>query len=178
MAAMSDLQLLRLMADPSLSWVEWLLAMSTGALTAFALKVVFPSIQRTRLQEGAMICLAIYLFLVLSSLVLVRPTGENYTYQLELCWSYKRLFLQGNRFYLWENLLNVILFVPAGFLIKMSFPQIRIWQILLLGAVISLGLEGMQLVLKRGLFEFDDIVHNTLGACIGGCIIRRADSVM
>ena len=65
-----------------------------------------------------MICLAIYLFLVLSSLVLVRPTRENYTYQLELFWSYKRLFLQGNRFYLWEDLLNVIFFVPAGFLIK------------------------------------------------------------
>ena len=115
---MSDLQLLRLMADPSLSWVEWLLALSTGALTAFALKVVFPSFRRTRLQEGAMIYLAIYLFLVLSSLVLVRPTRENYTYQLELFWSYKRLFLQGNRFYLWEDLLNVIFFVPAGFLIK------------------------------------------------------------
>ena len=40
------------MADPSLSWVEWLLALSTGALTAFALKVVFPSFRRTRLQEG------------------------------------------------------------------------------------------------------------------------------
>ena len=165
---MSDLQLLRLMADPSLSWLEWLLAVMVGGLTAFALRVVFPDKKRTWRREIAMIFLMVYLFLVLSSLVLVRPAGSAYTYELQLFWSYRRLLADGNRFYLWENLLNVVLFLPVGFLLKKAFPRIRIWQILLLGAVVSSGLELMQLVLKRGLFEFDDIVHNTAGTLIGG----------
>ena len=167
---MSDLQWLRLMTNPSLSWKEWLLAFVAGGLTAFALRAVFPNKRRTLWQNIAVILLMMYLFLVLSSLVLVRPVGEDYTWELELFWSYRHLLREGNRFYLWENVLNIVLFVPAGFLMKMAFPQMKIRKLLLVGVVISLGLELMQLGLKRGLFELDDIVHNTVGMGICGCI--------
>lgn len=167
---MSDLQWLRLMTNPSLSWKEWLLAFVVGGLTAFALRAVFPNKRRTFLQKIAIILLMMYLFLVLSSLVLVRPAGEDYTWELELFWSYRHLLVEGNRFYLWENVLNIVLFVPAGFLMKIAFPRMKIRKILLFGAAISFGLELMQLGLKRGLFELDDIVHNMIGMGIGGGI--------
>jgi glycopeptide antibiotics resistance protein len=40
-------------------------------------------------------------------------------------------------------------------------------QVALLGFLTSLSIELLQLVLKRGLFEFDDMFHNTLGVIIG-----------
>ena len=39
----------------------------------------------------------------------------------------------------------------------------------------SCSIEIIQLVLHRGLFEFDDIIHNTLGVFIGilVCLLAR-----
>ena len=47
--------------------------------------------------------------------------------------------------------------------------KIRWWQGVLCGIVVSLGIEILQLVLKRGLFEFDDIMNNSIG-CMLGCM--------
>ena len=40
-------------------------------------------------------------------------------------------------------------------------------MIVLSAIVLSFGIELIQLVFKLGLFEFDDIFHNVLGAMIG-----------
>ena len=37
--------------------------------------------------------------------------------------------------------------------------------------LISAGIEIVQLITHRGLFEFDDIIHNTIGAVIGAVIV-------
>ena len=48
------------------------------------------------------------------------------------------------------------------------------WKIgLLIGIGISSSIELLQLVLCRGLFEFDDIIHNSLGFLIGILISNR-----
>lgn len=67
-----------------------------------------------------------------------------------------------------EILLNILLFVPFGFLVptlKESFR--RWWKVLLLGLGFSLFIECSQLVLHMGCFDTADLVHNTLGAAIG-----------
>ena len=38
---------------------------------------------------------------------------------------------------------------------------------LITGLLMSICIEVIQLVFHRGLFEFDDMIHNTLGAVIG-----------
>lgn len=66
---------------------------------------------------------------------------------------------------------NVLLFIPYGLFFCWNFP--RRWKVLrctFLGAVISLGIEAMQLVTGRGYFQIDDIVTNTLGAFIGALL--------
>lgn len=63
---------------------------------------------------------------------------------------------------------NVLLFIPYGLLYCWNFPRRgKILRCTFLGAVISLGIETMQLVTGRGYFQIDDIVTNTLGAFIG-----------
>jgi len=58
------------------------------------------------------------------------------------------------------------------------FPQIMnnkknvYGRIILYAALMSFLIELLQLILHLGLFEFDDVIHNVLGAFIG-CLICR-----
>lgn len=41
------------------------------------------------------------------------------------------------------------------------------WKVALIGLVFSSFIELSQLVLKRGLCETDDVIHNTVGCVVG-----------
>ena len=73
-----------------------------------------------------------------------------------------------------EILLNILLFVPFGFLAPERFEKMR-WflKILLAGCLFSFSIELAQLILHMGCFDTSDIVHNTLGAICGYGIWRR-----
>ena len=46
------------------------------------------------------------------------------------------------------------------------------------GLLLSASIELVQLVSHRGLFEFDDIVHNTLGVVIGIALYKIVSSIV
>ena len=102
--------------------------------------------------------LAGYLFLILAVTVLDRRPGPKMTYELIPFWSY------GVKSLRMEILLNVILFIPVGLLA----PR---WKTVGLAAGYSLLIELAQLVSFRGLFEFDDVIHNALGTAIGVLLV-------
>ena len=58
---------------------------------------------------------------------------------------------------------NVIMFVPVGVLVGWIWR----WRGLWIAAGLSVGIEILQLVTARGLCEFDDVIHNMIGAVIG-----------
>lgn len=63
---------------------------------------------------------------------------------------------------------NVAVFIPLGFALPVLFERIRSFlQVLILSFSISLLAETMQLVLKVGCFDVDDLLLNTIGGCIG-----------
>ena len=67
-----------------------------------------------------------------------------------------------------EILLNILLFVPMGFLVPALQESFRRWwKVLLLGLGFSLFIECTQLVLHIGCFDTADLVHNALGAVVG-----------
>ena len=73
-----------------------------------------------------------------------------------------------------EILLNILLFVPMGFLVPTLQESFRKWwKVLLLGLGFSLFIECSQLVLHMGCFDTADLVHNTLGAGVGYVIYLR-----
>ena len=83
---------------------------------------------------------------------------------------------------LWpEIVLNYILFIPFGFLIFSSYGDkneirkrgINTKRCVLIGFLISTLIELNQFIFSIGLFEFDDIIGNTLGCYIGVMIARR-----
>lgn len=71
----------------------------------------------------------------------------------------------------WEVCLNVVLFIPIGILLTCLFGKDK-WRIAIgVGALLSLVIELLQLILKRGMCETDDVIFNTLGCGIGVVIV-------
>lgn len=69
----------------------------------------------------------------------------------------------------WRNIiLNICMFVPFGVLLPSCIKSCQSWwKTYLAGFVFTVGIESVQLVARRGLFELDDIMGNTVGAMIG-----------
>ena len=64
--------------------------------------------------------------------------------------------------------------LPIGIFLPLAYGKKMDWKIgLLIGISISFSIELLQLVLCRGLFEFDDIIHNSLGFLIGIVITNK-----
>lgn len=109
--------------------------------------------------------LAAYVFLVIADVLLTRNFGGSIEYELIPFWSYHAILFGTDITILYQVIANIIMFIPIGILLPYSF-KIRKLTILI-GFSLSCLFEVMQLVLRCGLFEFDDIMHNTLGTFIG-----------
>src|SRR5713226_2386456 len=67
-----------------------------------------------------------------------------------------------------RNLLgNIILFMPLGFLLPLLYRPISWKSVLGIAVAFSLCIETLQLVLRAGIFDVDDILFNTLGVMLG-----------
>lgn len=124
----------------------------------------------------------VYAYGVLSLTVLGRATGTARTANLELFWSHREslALVDGtlsvtDSGLLNEIVLNVLLFVPLGALLAFVLPGLvargramrGLVAVCLVACACSLGIEVTQWYLRLGLFEFDDLLHNTLGAAVG-----------
>ncbi len=89
--------------------------------------------------------------------------------------SYWEVLNGGNIEILRSNLMNLLLFFPAGLLTASLLPNLwKRWQKLLtlvvFFVIISILIEYLQYAWVLGCVEMDDIIHNTLGAVLGGLI--------
>ena len=108
-----------------------------------------------------------FLAIVLGSTVFTRTPNGVYSYELLPFWSWREVFA-GDMLILEEILLNMILLVPAGALLPVVFHKKIMWyEAFIMGVGFSTLIEVSQLLLYRGLFEWDDILHNALGALVG-----------
>ena len=65
---------------------------------------------------------------------------------------------------------NVLMFIPFGILFPM-LGRVPLYICLPVAVYTSITLEGMQYVTQRGYCQLDDVIANTIGACIGYVII-------
>lgn len=66
---------------------------------------------------------------------------------------------------------NILVFVPFGVLLPMVHKASRnAWIMLLNALLLIVGIEIFQLFSNFGAFDVDDIILNSLGVLIGGCI--------
>ena len=84
-----------------------------------------------------------------------------------LFWSYKAI-AEGTKELATEVFWNVVLFIPIGILFMLLLTcKHKCVIIVIIGFLLTSVIELIQLIFHRGLFEFDDIFHNTLGTVIG-----------
>ena len=111
-----------------------------------------------------------YLILIFTKTVVFRPSQFSYKHHFAPLWSYMAI-KQGYNELIAENILNVLLFIPIGFLFYMVIKSARWWAALIFGAIISITIECCQFAFNRGSAEFDDVIHNVLGCMLGYGIV-------
>ena len=154
---------------PSELWVVLSAIICIGLVCIFSLVKV----KEKKWQYSSVLCLTIYVSIMLCNTVIFRTEGNMSRVVLIPFWSYMEAVKESRSFYLIENLLNIVLFVPVGLFLKMSFRNMRFIPIVFCGLLLSLVIETSQLLLQRGWFEVDDMMHNTLGTVLGYLTIRN-----
>ena len=122
-------------------------------------------IENKHRQKIILLFLLIYIFTVLWVTVLKRPTRYHFG-RFELFWSYRK-WIAGNAELGSEIMANIAMFIPFGFLFSSLQRSQKPIVIVIWAIMLSLSIETFQLLLMRGLFEWDDVFSNTLGAMIG-----------
>ena len=65
-------------------------------------------------------------------------------------------------------ILNVILFIPFGFLSALCFRDKRpVLMALCFGIILTVSVEVLQYLTRTGTFETDDMMHNVIGTLLG-----------
>ena len=113
------------------------------------------------------ILLGFYLVIVLSITLLGRSSLWNGQI-VSFFYSYKEAWISGSAT-AWRNIiLNIFMFVPLGFWLPIGKEKFRVfWRTYLIGFLVSLGIEGFQLIFSLGVCEVADLFNNTLGTLIG-----------
>ena len=150
-------------------------------------------LEKKLLQKMATVIFVIYIFVVLYITLLGRTGNQELHISLVPFWSYWvmlrgvfhalcqcdwRGVIQEVKFIsypAWSSLvLNILLFVPLGLLlpiVKESFGSLK--KVFISGFLFSLSIEVTQILTKRGWFDVDDVINNTLGAVIGVILYLR-----
>lgn len=122
----------------------------------------------TKMQAICSVLLCCWLLLVLGLTSLSR--GANYTGEVNIDffsgyvsawnhWSISELQL---------ILFNMLMFAPLGFLLPLLWKKAeKIWVTLAVSVGLTTLIEGMQLLTGTGIFELDDLFHNTVGSLFG-----------
>ena len=67
---------------------------------------------------------------------------------------------------------NIIMFLPLGMLLPLIHRKCKsFWGVFFISLTLTAGIEVFQLVTGKGIFELDDIFHNTLGSIAGYFLI-------
>lgn len=69
--------------------------------------------------------------------------------------------------FLYPVLGNILWFVPLGFFLPWLWKGISGKKTCLIGLGLSLGIEILQWLLQSGISDVDDLIFNSMGACLG-----------
>ena len=130
-----------------------------------------------KLKTGGRVLLVLYLSCLIYFMFFSESYGRTevhveYRYNLVL-------FREIRRFLTYRDILgmpavllnvvgNVVVFIPYGCGLPLLFERLQsFWRIAVLTTAASLLAETMQLILRVGCFDVDDLLLNTVGGCAG-----------
>lgn len=121
------------------------------------LMVLFSQRSNTPKRRVRRALLASYCLMVFAFTVFDRESTGVYRYELIPFWSYRAMMFD-------EIILNYLMFLPIGYWLT-ALTKKR--KAVVIAFFFTVTIEVLQLILQRGLFEFDDIIGNTFGAYLG-----------
>lgn len=144
--------------------VYWLLLV--GLIVGGA--IILLTLKTRKAQTVSLLLLIEWVLMIFCVTVIFRHSDEESSINLLPFWSY---FHYPENSYLEEmaviNLLNVVMFMPVGLLLKCGSPTINWKRIFLIGGTLSVVIEISQFLYNKGLCEIDDIIHNVFGCMLG-----------
>lgn len=114
--------------------------------------------------------------IVIWATLLIRTPGLEPQAKLVPLWSWYRGFILNNVGVRNQIYANIVLFIPFGFF-SYSCKARPLRFILLRGFLLSLLIEICQYCFCLGLFEWDDMLHNSLGCLIGAACGKIVNAV-
>ena len=160
-----------------------LLGLFIGGILFCISSLVFKFVLKKKMNLKKVI---LYVFSFCYALVLIGGTLLNRSSVygsaegvLPLFYSYKEAW---NSFLIsdWALLiLNICLFIPFGILLPCINKRFKKWfPVVLVGFVLTLGIECVQYIFHLGIFELDDLFNNTLGVMIGYGIYAIIEAIL
>lgn len=126
---------------------------------------------RKGLRVLTILLLIEYLLLIYCSTVIFRDTNKTSLYRSISPDAYKEIFKGGSVHVAPEIFFNVLCFVPIGLLLCGASKCFKWWHVIIIGCCVSISIEVMQYVFRRGTMEVLDVFLNTLGCAIGFIIV-------
>lgn len=119
------------------------------------------------------IAFILYVFIILHITLLSRTTSVRRK-MLTPFWEYRELIYGVDKLYWFGQIIgNIVMLMPLGVFLCLMYRRLNAFQIGAIGCACSVCIELTQYFTGRGLFEFDDIFHNTLGAVIAYFVMKR-----
>lgn len=149
-------------------------ALALGVLVLLSLLVRI-YVRHPASTDRKMLALFVVYFLVVAYLTLFMRIGTVTTSVLTTPFDdIYQAFVQRDGKMASHFFLNVLMFLPFGFLIPASNPRhLGRWPFAMMGGLIaSAVIEGCQLIFFLGESDIDDVIANTLGAVIGYGLVR------
>ena len=112
-------------------------------------------------KKSRKVLVALYILIILWITLFSRTPGTVRIFR-SLFWEIEMRY--------WVDIrLNILLFLPFGFLLGTVTDD---WRIVLFGFILSVFIELLQYILALGWCQADDVLNNTIGTSVGFGIDR------
>ncbi len=132
--------------------------------------------KKERHKFRKIICIIVFIIyvVVVLNITLLSRTPSVRRRMLTPFWEYRELIYGMDRLYWFGQIIgNIVMLMPLGIFLCLMYRRLNAIHIGIIGCAFSTFIETTQYFTGRGLLEFDDIFHNTLGAVIGYFIMKR-----
>lgn len=121
-----------------------------------------------------------YIFMIIVFTVFIRLPNNEYTAYLMPLWSYREIINSRDMALLFENIGNILIFVPVGIMLPMCGyrQKSNLKFTLVFGVCFTVFVEFFQFVTRVGTFETDDIINNFVGVFIGCAFITAIRKIL
>lgn len=144
-----------------------------GASLGLILVIRYMFKPKKKISRGSLAFFICYIAIVIV-LTLFRESGSQNEIRLVPFASIIQTLKRGNSFELTHWLLNIMLFLPMGFLIPL-IDRNRLAELdvsLVFGFCLSVCIESFQLIARMGTCDINDLIANTLGCLLGWLAYR------